>query len=71
MPCANTLAQCAGRLIRSERDRGIIAILDKRAIGRFSRRLPEEWRRDMVSCYGLDKLKKAVDVFFSRERLDT
>jgi DNA excision repair protein ERCC-2 len=70
VPCANTLAQCAGRLIRSERDRGIIAILDKRAIGRFSRRLPEEWRRDMVACDGLDKLKKAVEVFFSRERLD-
>ena len=69
-PCVNTLAQCAGRLIRSESDRGIIAILDRRATGRFSRRLPEEWRRDMVACDGLDKLERAVETFLSRERLD-
>jgi DNA excision repair protein ERCC-2 len=70
VPCANTLAQCAGRLIRSERDRGIIAILDKRTTGSFSRRLPDEWRRDMVPCDSLDKLEGAVEAFLSRERLD-
>jgi len=70
VPCANTLAQCVGRLIRSERDRGIIAILDKRTTGSFSRRLPDEWRRDMVPCDSLDKLEGAVEAFLSRERLD-
>lgn len=66
IPCANTLAQCAGRLIRSEEDRGVIAILDRRAGGQFRRRLPEDWRRDLIVCDSLEELEQQVEGFLSR-----
>lgn len=44
-PGINKVLQAGGRLIRSERDRGVLALIDDRyAQQRYARLLPEEWR---------------------------
>ncbi|MDQ1278897.1 MAG: helicase [Thermoproteota archaeon] len=64
IPCVNALAQAAGRLLRSERDRGVIMIMDSRAIGRFQYRLPEEWQREMRGDADFNLLIDNVVTFF-------
>jgi len=45
-PGINKVLQAGGRLIRSERDRGTLLLVDDRYIEeRYSRLLPEEWQR--------------------------
>ncbi|TFE23184.1 ATP-dependent DNA helicase [Cohnella luojiensis] len=45
-PGINKVLQAGGRLIRSERDRGVLALIDDRYLKpQYSRLLPEEWRR--------------------------
>ena len=56
VPCLVALAQSAGRLQRSEADRGVVVIMDKRAAGYFKRYLPRDWRVDMRSTNNLSKL---------------
>ncbi|MFD0672834.1 helicase C-terminal domain-containing protein [Cohnella sp. GCM10027633] len=44
-PGINKVLQAGGRLIRSERDRGVLALIDDRYTQpRYARLLPEEWR---------------------------
>ncbi len=44
-PGINKVLQAGGRLIRSERDRGVLLLIDDRYLeSRYSRLLPEEWR---------------------------
>ncbi|RED58037.1 helicase C-terminal domain-containing protein [Cohnella lupini] len=44
-PGINKVLQAGGRLIRSERDRGVLALIDDRYLqSKYNRLLPEEWR---------------------------
>ncbi|MEM0357545.1 MAG: ATP-dependent DNA helicase [Candidatus Bathyarchaeia archaeon] len=63
IPCLNALAQSAGRLQRSPEDRGVIIIMDKRAAGRFKRKLPEDWQRDMKAHFQIEKILARIDEF--------
>jgi DNA excision repair protein ERCC-2 len=63
VPCANAVAQSAGRLLRSPEDRGIIILMDSRVTGRFKHKLPEEWKRDMEIYRKIEKLTKRIQEF--------
>ncbi|MEM3161762.1 MAG: ATP-dependent DNA helicase [Candidatus Bathyarchaeia archaeon] len=65
MPCLNALAQSAGRLLRSPEDKGIIIIMDKRAAGRFKRKLPEEWRNEMKVHVRIEKILERINQFIT------
>ncbi|MEM2249099.1 MAG: ATP-dependent DNA helicase [Candidatus Bathyarchaeia archaeon] len=67
MPCLNALAQSAGRLLRSPEDRGIIVIMDKRAAGRFKRKLPEEWQREMKAHFQIEKILTRIEQFMAND----
>ncbi|MEM2939112.1 MAG: ATP-dependent DNA helicase [Candidatus Bathyarchaeia archaeon] len=64
IPCLNALAQSAGRLIRSPEDRGIIAIMDGRAAGRFKDKLPEDWKSSMEAYFRIERILSRIEVFF-------
>ncbi|MEM3703028.1 MAG: ATP-dependent DNA helicase [Candidatus Bathyarchaeia archaeon] len=66
MPCLNALAQSAGRLIRSQEDRGVIIIMDKRAAGRFKRKLPEEWLNEMKVHMKIEKILARIEDFMTK-----
>jgi len=63
MPCLNALAQSAGRLLRSPEDKGVIIIMDRRAVGRFKHKLPEEWQREMKAHIRIEKILAKIDEF--------
>jgi len=63
IPCLNALAQSAGRLLRSPEDRGVIAIMDGRAAGRFKQRLPKDWREEMKAHYNVEKILERIKDF--------
>jgi DNA excision repair protein ERCC-2 len=63
MPCLNALAQSAGRLLRSPEDRGIIVIMDRRAAGRFKRKLPAEWQNEMKAHLQIEKILARIEQF--------
>ncbi|MCS7096255.1 MAG: ATP-dependent DNA helicase [Nitrososphaerota archaeon] len=65
MPCLNALAQSAGRLLRSPEDKGIIVIMDRRAAGRFKRKLPEEWRNEMKIHMRIEKTLETIRQFIN------
>jgi Rad3-related DNA helicase len=45
-PGINKVLQAGGRLIRSEQDRGVLALVDDRYLQpQYARLLPEEWRK--------------------------
>ncbi len=66
IPCLNALAQSAGRLIRSEEDRGIIVVMDARAAGRFKWKFPADWRNCMEVYMNLDKIIGRIADFTDR-----
>ncbi|RLI12804.1 hypothetical protein DRO33_02170, partial [Candidatus Bathyarchaeota archaeon] len=68
VPCLVALAQSAGRLQRSERDRGVIVIMDRRAAGYFRRYLPKDWRADMKATANLEALVRAIREFMAADR---
>ncbi|MBS7607743.1 hypothetical protein KEJ52_00890 [Candidatus Bathyarchaeota archaeon] len=68
IPCLNALAQSAGRLQRSPEDRGVIIIMDKRAAGRFKRKLPEDWQRDMKAHFQIEKILARIDEFTAQAK---
>ncbi|MEM2446658.1 MAG: ATP-dependent DNA helicase [Candidatus Bathyarchaeia archaeon] len=68
IPCLNALAQSAGRLQRSPEDRGVIIIMDKRAAGRFKRKLPEDWQRDMKAHFQIGKILARIDEFTAQAK---
>lgn len=62
-PGINRVLQTAGRVIRSETDRGVVCLIDQRfADARYSRLLPGEWRVNRVSSR--HSLASAVDSFW-------
>ncbi len=67
IPCLNALAQSAGRLLRSPKDRGIILIMDRRAAGRFKYRLPADWRENMRAHIKIENIIKRIDAFMSQK----
>ena len=66
IPCLNALAQCAGRLLRSPEDRGIILIMDGRAAGRFKQKLPQEWRKEMKARLRIEKILDEIENFHKK-----
>ncbi|HDD70170.1 MAG TPA: hypothetical protein ENG19_03475, partial [Candidatus Bathyarchaeota archaeon] len=66
IPCLNALAQSAGRLIRSEEDRGIIVVMDARAAGRFKWKFPADWRNCMEVYMNVDKIIGRIADFTDR-----
>lgn len=67
MPCVNAVAQSAGRLIRSERDREIIVLMDSRVVGRFKNYLPEDWRNRLEPHFKIEKLVEKAKRFMGVE----
>jgi len=67
MPCLNALAQSAGRLLRSPEDRGIIVIMDRRAAGRFKRKLPAEWQNEMKAHLQIEKILARIEQFMANK----
>ncbi|MBS7647592.1 MAG: ATP-dependent DNA helicase [Candidatus Bathyarchaeia archaeon] len=63
IPCLNALAQSAGRLQRSPEDKGIIVIMDRRAAGRFKRKLPKDWQKEMKAHFQIEKILARVEEF--------
>ena len=68
IPCLNALAQSAGRLLRSPEDRGIILIMDRRAAGRFKRRLPEDWRENMKAHVKMENIINRINAFMNKKK---
>ncbi|MGQ9543200.1 MAG: ATP-dependent DNA helicase [Candidatus Bathyarchaeia archaeon] len=64
IPCLNSLAQSAGRLLRSPEDRGIILIMDGRAAGRFRHKLPKEWREEMEPHLKIERIIDGIENFY-------
>ena len=65
IPGMTRVVQAAGRLIRSDTDRGIITLVGRRFLdGRYARHLPEEWLdEDPTSLLHPDP-ERAVRDFF-------
>jgi DNA excision repair protein ERCC-2 len=62
-PAMNRVVQAAGRLIRTERDRGVVVLMDERfAQDRYLRCFPPDWRPRETPG-----LAKEVSGFFARE----
>ena len=65
IPCLNALAQSAGRLQRSPEDKGIIVIMDRRAAGRFKRKLPRDWQNEMKAHFRIEKILAKIEEFMA------
>jgi len=65
IPCLNALAQSAGRLQRSPEDKGIIVIMDRRAAGRFKRKLPKDWQDEMKAHFQIEKILAKIEKFMA------
>lgn len=63
IPCLNALAQAAGRLQRSPEDKGIIVIMDRRAAGRFKRKLPKDWQENLKAHFQIEKILARIEEF--------
>lgn len=63
-PGFSRVLQAAGRVIRSETDRGIVVLVDKRfAQGQYRSLLPEHWQPRL--CSNLQQLHSALDQFWN------
>lgn len=62
-PGMNKVLQAAGRVIRTEEDRGVITLLDERFCGRKYREMfPREWS-DLVTC-NLNQIEEQINKFW-------
>ena len=62
-PGMNKVLQAAGRVIRTEEDRGVVALLDERFLGRdYLRLFPREWE-DYGVCR-VDDISESLDIFW-------
>ncbi len=62
-PGMNKVLQAAGRVIRTEDDRGVVALLDERFLGRdYTKLFPREWE-DYVVCR-VDDIAEALESFW-------
>jgi DNA excision repair protein ERCC-2 len=67
-PGINRVLQAAGRVIRSETDRGAIVLVDERfAEPRYRRLLPREWP-DIETVQGRRDLARRLETFWKRAR---
>ena len=66
-PGMNKVLQAAGRVIRTEEDTGIVALLDKRFLGNEYRRLfPREWTN--IEVTGMNDIKGKIENFWEGHR---
>ncbi len=65
VPALKKLFQVSGRLIRSEDDRGIVIVLDKR-LKTYREFLPENWKREIWAYEDAKELVDALKYFFRR-----
>ena len=62
-PGMNKVLQAAGRVIRTEKDTGIIALLDERFLGmEYRRTFPREWKN--ISCCNHENVRSAIERFW-------
>jgi len=67
IPGMTRVVQAAGRLIRSETDRGVIALVGRRFLdSRYARLLPEEWVDEDPTALLHPDPERAVREFFDR-----
>ena len=67
-PGMNKVLQSAGRVIRTEKDKGVIVLLDERFMGRQYREIfPREWE-GLKGCR-LESMKGHLDDFWSEHKL--
>ena len=67
-PGMNKVLQSAGRVIRTEKDKGVIVLLDERFLGRQYREIfPREWE-GLKGCR-LESMKGHLDDFWSEHKL--
>jgi Rad3-related DNA helicase len=65
-PGINRVFQAAGRVIRSESDRGVVLLIDQRfGTARYHALFPPEWR-PVVPC-NEDDLKSRLDRFWTEK----
>jgi DNA excision repair protein ERCC-2 len=65
-PGINRVLQAAGRVIRSESDRGVVVLVDRRyATAAYAELLPEGWRRH--SAGSAAALREILTRFWDRE----
>ena len=63
-PGMNKVLQAAGRVIRTEEDRGVVALLDERFLGRdYLRLFPREWEE--YSICRVDDISEALEAFWN------
>ncbi|MBO4904165.1 MAG: ATP-dependent DNA helicase [Lachnospiraceae bacterium] len=63
-PGMNKVLQAAGRVIRTEEDRGVVALLDERFLGRdYLRLFPREWE-DYHICR-VDDIAESLEIFWN------
>jgi DNA excision repair protein ERCC-2 len=66
-PGINRVLQAAGRVIRSDTDRGVVLLVDQRfASPQYRRLMPMEW--DPVTIANLDQLRQSLDKFWMGTR---
>ncbi|XIF19524.1 MAG: ATP-dependent DNA helicase [Acetilactobacillus jinshanensis] len=66
LPGLNKVLQAAGRLIRSAKDEGIVALIDQRfSWSQYRRFLPSFWHPQAV--YNLQQFKQSVDNFWQNQ----
>jgi DNA excision repair protein ERCC-2 len=66
-PALNKVVQSAGRLIRSEKDRGVVVLMDERfAQARYAKLLPPELQPEMFVSQ--DEMIAEADLFFKKNR---
>lgn len=67
-PGMNKVLQAAGRVIRSEADRGVVLLIDERfSTGRYIGMFPEEWLHNK-RVKSLDELRLLLDKFWKLQR---
>ena len=70
VPCLNALSQCAGRLLRSPDDKGIIVLMDGRVAERFKQRLPMDWKEDMIPHHKINRITERIGNFMMSNTQD-
>jgi DNA excision repair protein ERCC-2 len=66
-PGMNRVVQSAGRIVRSETDRGIIVLLDKRfAYENYSRLLPRDWYESSPAELTAQEFRNALSEFWAQ-----
>jgi len=66
-PGMNRVVQSAGRIVRSETDRGVIVLLDKRfAYENYSRLLPRDWYESSPAELTAQEFREALTEFWAQ-----